>query len=228
MSLRHWILPAWIVGALLPGLHNEIALAVSGPPDGDGFLRWASAFSWLTEQVMALVPALAAAAARIYPESKPELPALLHYAALDLAWATPFAALSILLLAPWMLAPAPFNALFPDFKRRIKTGRRILLFLGSISMCLLALILAFAGVFEIIHGDVVTDAHRYCSVSEGWGKHARCIAHANHDFAGTVRKLGWLISVIAAFAGPIFWAIPGSLRYAYWIATWKGRRSRFS
>ncbi|WP_395020959.1 hypothetical protein [Dongia sp.] len=226
MSPRHLILPAWLIGALAPRLYNEIGLAISGPPGGAAVLP--SASSWVTESVIALVPAIGAAAAKIYPAPAPEQAALLHYAAVDLAWAAVFALTTILLLAPGMLAPAPFNALFPHFKQRIKTGRRVLLFLGSISMCLLALIVAFAGVIEIFHGDVVTDAHRYCSVSDGWGKHSRCLAHADHDFAGTVRKLGWVISGIAAFAGLIFWAIPGSLRYAYWIATWKGRRSRFS
>ena len=95
-------------------------------------------------------------------------------------------------------------------------------------MCLLALIFAFAGVFEVFHGEVIADAHRYCSISDGWGKRSRCIAHANHDFAGTVRKLGWLMSMFGGLAGLVFWAIPASLRYAYWAATWKGRRSRFS
>ena len=175
-----------------------------------------------------LVPALAAAAAKIYPEPAPEQAALLHYAAIDLVWAAFFAVATILLLAPRMLAGPPFNALYPDFKQRIRRRRRIVLVLGGISMFLLILIVAFAGLAMIIDGDIVSDAHRYCSIRDGWGRHSHCLAHANHDFTGTVRKLGWLMSMITAFAGPVFWAFPASLRYAYWAATWRGRRSRFS
>src|SRR5689334_17313078 len=140
MALRHLIFPAWLVGAVLPRLYNEFGLAVSGASDGDDFRRWPAAFSWLTEHVTALVPTLAAAAAKIYPEPAPEQAALLHYAALDLAWATLFAISTILVLAPRMLVPAPFNALYPDFKRRVRGRRRILIILGSVSMFLLMLL----------------------------------------------------------------------------------------
>jgi len=212
--MRRLILPIWCLLAAGPYLYNRIDLWLTGDAESAGFL---------TGWVIRILPGIASASQANFPYSDPERLAYPHYAAVDLLWAVAFGIANIMLWTPFALRIQPATlALRTRF-----SSSRIIGVLGSVGMVLLLLVAGAALMVALFGGpDLFAAAHRYCSAYDSFGRHRHCIAHATYDFAHTVRKLGWMLSLMGIAMPFVFWGIPTAIRYGLWRAS--GGRPRYS
>jgi hypothetical protein len=215
----------WLALGAVPYLYALLCLWVLGEPTGSRFVAWQSITSGLTRGILNLVPSIAAVGQTLYPVETAERLAFFHYATLDLIWACVFGAATFVWWAPLMLRPGRFSPLYPDFLFRVKWRGRLTVVLGSILLLLFLVLIAAVGLISLFfEGDIYAAAHSYCARSSGWGRDSQCLAYAAYDLPHTVRKLGWIMSLVGA-AIPIFgWGIPSSARYMAWAIRWKKPR----
>jgi len=221
----------WLGLVLAPMVYAVITPGLSDGLIDGWFQAWARETAGLTDLVSVLLPGLAIGSAAIYGGDPQALADVLNFASIDmlcvfatcllifgfstsLRWAPKAGSLQFLYLH-YMVKGFPYGR--PRNPRRVggAAGGLAVAFLHVLGIAIV--LAAFFVVPAFFTGNFFRDAHYYCALSHGVGRHSECIRYAAYTLYPTLWKLGWMSSLAAALVPLGVWLGLVGLYYPVWL-----------